>query len=202
MHPTQDAKRALLSPRVPLAPCCPADHSSRTLSANPRRPRHLRTRALTAPADRARSGGCVCARGSSGAQQVCARRRLRRAWMHNLLYRGNALFTVSTTVLGAMCILTALTDLAHRPSVRLDAAVRSVDGLQARAAPAPAASQPARSSRLTRSDPGRSGSTATTGPGCPSSWTWTCATCLPGTPSRRGAWPARRSRFDRALLAL
>ncbi|KAK9838358.1 hypothetical protein WJX81_007033 [Elliptochloris bilobata] len=50
--------------------------------------------------------------------------------MHNLLYRSNALFTVSTTVLGVMCLLTALTDLTHRPNVRLDASVRSVDGLQ------------------------------------------------------------------------
>ena len=51
--------------------------------------------------------------------------------MHNLLYRSNALFTVSTTVLGAMCLLTALTDLAHRPALQLDGSLRSVDGLQA-----------------------------------------------------------------------
>ena len=47
------------------------------------------------------------------------------------LYRSNALFTVSTTVLGAMCLLTALTDLTHRPAVRLEGSLRSVDGLQA-----------------------------------------------------------------------
>ena len=68
--------------------------------------------------------------GRSCARQWCKVCEYCSFRMHNLLYRSNALFTVSTTVLGAMCILTALTDLAHRPEIRLNAAVRSVDGLQ------------------------------------------------------------------------
>lgn len=108
--------------------------------------------------------------------------------MHNLLYRSNALFTVSTTVLGAMCLLTALTDLTHRPAVRLEGSLRSVDGLQARAGCLP----PRQGHLASLVSEGadvlahwRSGSTATTGPGCRSGWTWTWATYSPGTQSRR-----------------
>ena len=108
--------------------------------------------------------------------------------MHNLLYRSNALFTVSTTVLGAMCLLTALTDLTHRPAVRLEGSLRSVDGLQARVGGLPRCQgHPAIlvSQGADVLAGWRSGSTATTAPGCRSNWTWTWATCSPGTPSRR-----------------
>ena len=52
------------------------------------------------------------------------------AKMHTALYRANALFTMASTTLGALCVLATLTDMVRPTSPQVSRPVVVIEGLQ------------------------------------------------------------------------